>query len=69
MDVSRDSQHFAILYRSSTGSRLHHRMSRDEIELLGPHNELLKRLLENYYDNFEVEYFEQVGVKKNESDS
>lgn len=69
MKPSKNSQHFAILERSSTGSRIIHRMCSDEIELLGEHTMLLESMLEKFYHGFSVEYFEQVGVKKNESDS
>ena len=69
MKPSKNSQHFAVLTRSNTGSRLEYRMNSDEIELLSIKSDLLKQMLESYFHGFEVEYFEQVGVKNNESDS
>ena len=69
MKPSKNSKHFAVLRRSNTGSRLEYRMNNDEIELLSIKSDVLKQRWESYFHCFEVEYFEQVGVKNNESDS
>lgn len=64
-----NSKHFALLERSNTGSRLRYPMNDDEITLMKLKPELLREILERFFHGFEVECFEQVGVKNNETDS
>ena len=69
MDVSKHSEHVAIMKRSNTGTIIRHPMNSDEIELLSGSIELLKRMMEHFYKGFHLEYFEQIGMKKNEGDN
>jgi len=64
-----NSKHYVIMVRNNTGSVIRHSMNADEVGLLYGQKELLRKMMEHFYGGFEVEFFEQVGVKKNESDS
>mgnify|MGYP003128292626 FL=1 len=65
----KNSKHFAILKRNKTGSIVRHPIRSDELSLIYTHGEMIQAMLEVEYPGFHVQYFEQVGGKRNESDS
>lgn len=69
MDTSKYSKYVAVMKRSKTGTVIKHPMNSDEIELLSGQIELLSNILKHFYKGFTVEYFDQIGMKKNESDN